>query len=60
MYLHEVDESFEPRFDDGEVELIEWITLDEFEKRTMSPDDYELLNQGEHYFGLLIDQLRRL
>ena len=60
VYLYEVSEEFVATFDDGEVELVEWVSLDDFAVRTKDPEDYNLLNQGEHYFGLLIDQLNRL
>lgn len=60
VYLYEIDDTFVPTFDDGEVELVKWVSLDDFETRTNTPADYNLLDQGIHYFGLLIDQLRRL
>lgn len=60
VYLYEVDERFVPKFDDGEVELVEWLVLSDFAMRTDSPQSFNLLDQGIHYFGLLLDQLRRL
>ncbi len=60
VYLYEVNESFEPQFDDGEVELVEWVAIADFIARVKLPEKNNLVNQGEHYFGLLVDQLNRL
>lgn len=57
VYVYEIkgDSSF--RYDDGEVEKTEWVAYDEFLKRVARPEQYNLLNQGNNYFTLLISFL---
>lgn len=47
------DETF--IFDDGEVELVKWLSIDEFKDMTYHADDHDLIDQGRQYFDPLID-----
>jgi isopentenyl-diphosphate Delta-isomerase len=60
VYLYELTEDFTPRFDDGEVEELDWISLDTFKNMIQDPDAYSLVPQGEEYFGLLMKSLERV
>lgn len=60
VYTLEIDMDFTPKFDDGEVELVEWIPLDAYKSRVANPVRYNMINQGRGYFTLLIDYLDTL
>lgn len=60
VYLYEATSDFVPAFDDGEVELVEWFTVDELKERFENPDAYLFVNQGEGYLSLLTAHLERL
>jgi isopentenyldiphosphate isomerase len=46
------------KFIDGEVEELKWITLEDFETMTITPDQHKLVPQGGAYFLLLLQNLR--
>ncbi len=60
VYLYETTGEFVPAFDDGEVELAEWFSVDELKKAFSSPEDCHFVDQGEDYFSLLMTHLERL
>ena len=60
VYLYEVDESTVFRFDDGEVDSVQWAKAEEFYKFTRDPAAYNMVNLGEGYFLLLRECLERL
>jgi isopentenyl-diphosphate Delta-isomerase len=51
------DEAF--TFDDGEVELVQWYDLNEFDGMTKNADKHQLIDQGQAYFVPLIEAIRR-
>ena len=57
VYLYQLDGTEEFSFDDGEVDSVKWISIDNFKKITSSPDEHNLVDMGEAYFSLLIDSL---
>ncbi len=60
VYMHELAEEVPFRFDDGEVEELRWVAIDEFVSWTKQPEDYGLVPQGDEYFALLMTNLHRL
>ena len=60
VYLYELggDEQFD--YADGEVDSVEWRSLDNFKKITAAPAAHNLVDQGDVYFSLLIDSLQRV
>ena len=54
VYTYEVDNTFVPKFHDGEVESVEWLGLNDFQERLRTPEEYQIVNQGEGYFVLLL------
>lgn len=57
VYLYELsgDENF--TYLDGEVDSVEWRTLDNFKKITKNPKENNLVDQGQEYFGLVTQAL---
>ena len=60
VYLYELKRDVEFRFDDGEVDELQWVTIDTLEHMTAHPDDYKLVPQGNEYFALLLQNLRQV
>ncbi|MGB4768558.1 MAG: NUDIX domain-containing protein [Candidatus Saccharimonas sp.] len=60
VYLYEVDDSFAPRFDDGEVEDSRWVSIGQFTDMTNSPGAYNLAHHGTGYFQILVERLNLL
>jgi isopentenyldiphosphate isomerase len=60
VYLHEVGVDFMPSFDDGEVDAIEWLTIDTLKQWAANPDQNNLVNQGRGYFGLFFEYIDQL
>ena len=58
IYSYEVDNSFSPVFKDGEVDEIYWKSLDDFEKMTKNPAEFNLVPHGHGYYTVLIERLR--
>lgn len=48
------------RFDDGEVELIEWVGIAELERRYQQPEEYHMIDQGAAYIELVLSALRQI
>ncbi len=57
VYLYQLDGSEEFRYVDGEVDCVEWRSLDNFKSITDAPDEHNLVDQGNAYFSLLLDSL---
>jgi 8-oxo-dGTP pyrophosphatase MutT (NUDIX family) len=60
IYLYEVDDDFTPTFHDGEVDTVDWKTIDEFADMVKNPDDHNIANHGEGYFTVLLERLKML
>lgn len=60
VYLYEVDDSFVPIFDDGEVEDSRWVSLGQFTAMTSSPSAHNLAHHGVGYFQVLVERLNLL
>ena len=56
-YQLQGDEEFS--FDDGEVELVEWRDLKEFEAMTNDATTHNLIDQGQPYFMALREAIER-
>lgn len=57
VYLLDGDDKF--TFEDGEVDSVKWVGLDEFKDMTANADQYMLIDQGEAYFDPLIAAIKR-
>lgn len=57
VYLYEVGHSFEPTFDDGEVEAVSWFPIDELKGMLHEPEAHNFSNHGKGYFTLLFERL---
>lgn len=60
VYFYEVSRGFTPSFNDGEVEAVEWLSVEQLGEWVADPDAYNFVNQGEGYFTLLMEQFTRL
>lgn len=60
LFTYEVNGSFMPRFDDGEVDSVVWVPVDEFTKMTKEPNENNLGDHGNEYYTLLSHYLRQL
>lgn len=60
VYLYEVNKSFVPSFNDGEVESCDWFDIDDLIKIFESPDEYNFANHGKAYFMLLLEHIKSL
>lgn len=59
VYLYEITEPVEFAFNDGEVESLDWVKLEDFENMTIEPEKYNLVPHPQEYFGLLLSALKR-
>lgn len=59
VYICELDTEISFAFNDGEVESLEWVSLEKFKSMTESPDLYSLIPQGKEYFGFVINALSK-
>lgn len=57
VYLYQLDGSEKFRYIDGEVDRVEWRSLDNFKMITNAPEENNLVDQGKAYFTLLLDML---
>lgn len=58
-YLYELtEESVDFVFNDGEVEQLEWVGLEDFELMTQSPEKHGLVPHIAEYFSLLLSAIR--
>lgn len=53
VYLYQPSHEAEFIFNDGEVEMLEWVSLDTFEKLTNSPSTHNLVPHPSEYYSLL-------
>lgn len=60
VYIYEVDDAFVPEFHDGEVESVEWLSLSDFQERLKTPEEHQIVNQGDGYFTLLLAHFSKL
>ena len=58
LYKLSGNEKFE--YLDGEVDSVEWRTLDNFKIITKSPSKYNLVDQGQGYFNFVIEALEHI
>ena len=59
VYLYEITKPTEFVFNDGEVESLEWVRLENFEEMTKKPEQHNLVPHPQEYFGLLLAALKR-
>lgn len=59
VYVYQVDGSFQPVFNDGEVAETQWFRLDVLKSVLRDPEGAHIVDQGEGYFLLLLDALER-
>jgi 8-oxo-dGTP pyrophosphatase MutT (NUDIX family) len=57
VYLYRLNGDEKFTFDDGEVDSVEWRTLENFKQITKEPDANNLVNMGYLYFDTLIASL---
>jgi len=60
VYVHEVTDDIAVEFSDGEVELVEWLSLSILQDKLKNPGEHKIVNQGHGYFTLLLDYLKQL
>lgn len=60
VYLYHLHQDVEFTFNDGEVDALIWASINDFEMMTKAPDEHNLVSQGDAYFSLLIDNIRRI
>lgn len=58
VYLYEVIKPESYSFNDGEVQSLDWVSLEQFEQMSVSPEAHNLVPHPSEYFGLLIKALR--
>jgi len=59
VYTYQLSGNEAFSFDDGEVELVEWLFIDRFYDMTRKPQDHNLIDQGQAYFDPLIAAIKR-
>jgi 8-oxo-dGTP pyrophosphatase MutT (NUDIX family) len=57
IYLYKLQSETGFTFQDGEVDSVEWRTLENFKIIVKDPDSYNLLNQGQLYYDTLLTAL---
>lgn len=57
VYLYELKGNEEFKYLDGEVDSVEWRSLNNFKTITSSPGEHNLVDQGNAYFSYVIDAL---
>jgi len=57
VYLYRVDDSFLPKFNDGEVASIEWLALPAFQELLREAERHNFSNHGKGYFTMLLERL---
>ena len=60
VYLYKLTNDAQFRFEDGEVESLEWVTLEEFQERISDTSKNKIVPHGDPYFALLLMNLRRI
>lgn len=60
VFLYELSGNEQFNYLDGEVDSVEWRSLENFKHITSEPDSNNLINQGQPYFTLLIDSLEHI
>ena len=59
VFTYELQGDEEFSFDDGEVELVEWYDLEEFQEMTRSAANHKLIDQEQPYFVALVEAIKR-
>lgn len=59
VYTYEVDDNVNLKIND-EVDMVEWISMDDFKNRLQNLDKSMIVDQGRGYFTLLVDYLDTL
>jgi isopentenyldiphosphate isomerase len=57
VYLYQLRQDYEFTFNDGEVDELVWVDVDEFRKMVQRPEAHNLVPQGDAYFMLLLNAL---
>lgn len=60
VYLYQLKGSEKFSYVDGEVDSVEWRSLDNFKNIITGPDKHNLVDQGIAYFTLLLDLLEHI
>jgi isopentenyldiphosphate isomerase len=60
VYLLEETVPTSYTFNDGEVQALQWVTLEDFDKMTHAPELYKLVPHPEEYYALLTKALHIL
>lgn len=59
VFVYPVDKTTDFVFNDGEVDSVKWVTLDEFIKMTHAADSHDLLDGGRAYFDDVINAIKQ-
>lgn len=59
VYIFETKKEYQFSFDDGEVESLQWLDLNEFERWALAPEAHHLVPHGDAYFNLLLSSIRQ-
>lgn len=59
VYLYELTTDAQFSFNDGEVESLDWLSLDDFRQKTTSPELHNIVPQGSPYFSLVIEAIQQ-
>ena len=59
VFVYPVDKTTEFVFNDGEVDSVKWVTMDEFVEMTHNTDSHDLLDGDRAYFDDVIDAIKR-
>ena len=60
VFTYGVGVNFEPKFNDGEVESTQWMSLNRLRQYIDEPEVNHLVNQGPAYFAMLLEYLEKL
>lgn len=60
IFLYELSGAEEFVYVDGEVDSVEWRTLEDFKLIAQNPEANNLVDQGQEYFNLLIQSLEHI
>lgn len=57
VYILEETEPVQYQFNDGEVQSLDWVTIESFENMTLDPEHHGLVSHPKEYFSLLTKAL---
>lgn len=60
LFTYEVNDSFVPRFDDGEVDSVVWMRVDDFITVAKDQNENNLGDHGDEYYAMFSHYLRQL